>query len=57
MKYKYSTFSYKRHLTQDEAEALKKKWEYEDENESRLAQILYKKKTNDYTVVLCKDYN
>jgi len=50
-------FQYRRHLTKDQAEALKNRWDYDGEDEQRSAKILYKKKTDDYTVVLSKRYN
>jgi hypothetical protein len=55
--YKYYTFNYRRHLTIEKAEALKKEWDYQDESILRVAQIMFKKKSNDYTVVLNKHYN
>jgi len=56
-KFKCYDFNYKRHLTNEEAEQLKKKWDYESEDEVRTSKVLYKQKTNDYTVVLSKYYN
>lgn len=56
-KFKCYTITYKRHLTSDAAEALKKEWDYDGENEKRVSKILYKQKTNDYTAVLGKYYN
>ena len=57
MEYKYHDFKYKRHMTLEQAEAFKTKWEHEDENERTVAKIQYKRKTDDYTVVCIKWYN
>lgn len=57
MKYKYSDFKYKRHLTLEEAEAFCKSWNCQNENEYRYSRIEYKKKSNDYTVVYGRNYN
>lgn len=56
-KFNSSTFDYKRHLTLEQAEAFKKNWDYTGEDEERTSTILFKKKTNDYTVRYGKRYN
>ena len=50
-------FQYKRHLTKEQADSLKNSWDYDGEDECRTSKILYKKKSNDYTVVLNKYFN
>lgn len=52
-----STFDYKRHLTKDQAEAFKKSWDKISEDEERTSKVLYKAKTEDYTVVFSRRYN
>lgn len=57
MTFNSSKFGYKRHLTLEQAESFKKEWDYDGEDELRTSSIVYKKKTNDYTVRWHKSYN
>ena len=57
MKFNSYTFNYKRHLTLEQAEAFKQSWDHKGDDEERGSKIIYKKKTNDYTVVYGKHYN
>lgn len=50
-------FWYKRHLTLEQAEQFKQKWDYAGKDEVRESVIQYKAKTNDYTVRYSKHYN
>ena len=52
-----SDFNYKRHLTLEQAEAFKKSWDYDGQDEQRTSTIQYKKKTDDYTVRYGRRYN
>ena len=58
MEYEYTCydFTYRRHMTLEQAEAFKARYEHKNENEWTRAKILYKRKTNDYTVVCSRDY-
>lgn len=55
--YNCHDFRFKRHLTLEQAEKMKEQWEHSKDDERRIARILFKKKTNDYTVRLSRDYN
>lgn len=55
--FKYYDLKYRRHLTKEKAEAVKSSWDYKGDDECRYSEIQYKKKTDDYTVVLSRRYN
>lgn len=50
-------FGYKRHLTLEQAEKFAGDWNYKGDDEERTSEILYKKKTDDYTVRYGRKYN